>query len=362
LSFGPETAKAPLSADSDSRIFAMVRSLVSLALALAFYTVPATAGDWENCVSDGRDSSIKGCTAFLAHEGETAPNRARAYANRGIAYHQAKGELDRAIADYNRAIELDPKLAFAYGGRADAYRDRGELDRAVADYNRAIELDPDYADAYNGRGVAFEAKGDMDKAIAYYNRALELDPKFVRAYNGRGNAYRAKGELNSAIADYNRAIDLDPNYVYAYSNRAAISEASGDLAKARADRRRAAELNSKDAESPRRVRIAKVDDGGFKIVSAYLLRVAVKKANAPTESSDSAVRCAEAKTQPREQMLQAAVGHNYSRHLRRRLSHRINARRGSRLAHRHHRYKQARVSRHNSGAGQASMENNFFPL
>ena len=45
-------------------------------------------------------------------------NRARAYTNRGLAY-QAKAELDRAIADYNRAIELDPKLAFAYSGRAD---------------------------------------------------------------------------------------------------------------------------------------------------------------------------------------------------------------------------------------------------
>ena len=306
----------------------MVRSLVSLALALAFYTVPATAGDWENCVSDGRDSSIKGCTAFLAREGETAPNRARAHANRAIAYHQARGELDRAIADYNRAIELDPNDA----------------------------------DAYNGRGVAFEAKGDMDKAIAYYNRALELDPQFVRAYNGRGNAYRAKGELSRAVADYNRAIELDPNYVYAYSNRAAVSEASGDLAKARADRRRAAEINSKDAESPRRVRIEKVDDGGFKTASAYLLRVAVKKANAPAESSDSMVKCIEAKAQPREQTLQAAVGHSYSRHLKRRLSHRINARRGSRLAHRHHRSKQARVSRQNSGAGQDPMENNLFPL
>ena len=340
----------------------MVRSLVSLALALAFYTVPAIAGDWENCVSGGRDSSIKGCTAFLAHEGETAPNRARAHASRGLAYHQAKGELDRAIADYNRAIELDPKLAFAYGGRADAYRDRGELDRAIADYNRAIDLDPNYADAYNGRGVGFEAKGDMDKAIAYYNRALELDPELVRAYNGRGNAYRAKGELKSAIADYDHAIDLDPNYVYAYSNRAAISEASGDLAKARTDRKRAAELNSKEAASPRRIRVAKIDDGGFKTASAYLLRVVEKKANAPAESSDSAVRCVEAKAQPREQTLQAAVGHSYSRHLRRRLSHRINARRGSRFAHRHHRFKQARVFHHNSVAGQDPMENNFFPL
>jgi tetratricopeptide (TPR) repeat protein len=143
----------------------MLRNFIFLALAVALYTVPAAADDWKDCGNDSQDVSIKGCTAFLGREGQAAPSRARAYTNRGAAY-LAKGELDRAIADYNHAIELDPKFAIAYNGRGSAYKDRGDLDRAIADYNRAIELDPKYADAYNSRGIAFEAKSDMDKAIA----------------------------------------------------------------------------------------------------------------------------------------------------------------------------------------------------
>jgi tetratricopeptide (TPR) repeat protein len=68
------------------------------------------------------------------------PELADAYNNRGIAY-AGKGELDRAIEDYNTAIKLNPELADAYYNRGIAYRDKGELDRAIEDYKPiAIEV------------------------------------------------------------------------------------------------------------------------------------------------------------------------------------------------------------------------------
>ena len=66
---------------------------------------------------------------------------ATAYINRGVAYAD-KHEYDRAITDYTKAIEIDPRDALAYFNRGNAYRDKGEYDRANADYTRAIEINP----------------------------------------------------------------------------------------------------------------------------------------------------------------------------------------------------------------------------
>ena len=54
----------------------------------------------------------------------------------------SEGEFNKAIATYTKAIQRDPKYAFAYIGRGDAYAASGDLDRAIADYDRAARLDP----------------------------------------------------------------------------------------------------------------------------------------------------------------------------------------------------------------------------
>src|SRR6266496_4192063 len=109
------------------------------------------------------------------------------YNNRGLA-REAKGDLDGAIADFNRAIELDPKLAISYHNRGLAQKAKG----AIPDFNRAIELNPKFAaGAYSNRGLAKQAKGDLDGAIADFNRAIELNPKDAGAYYLRALAKEA---------------------------------------------------------------------------------------------------------------------------------------------------------------------------
>ena len=62
------------------------------------------------------------------------------------------GDYDRAIANYNEAVKLDPKSANAFRGRGKAYRDKGDHSRAIADFNEAIQLDPKSALAFMDRG------------------------------------------------------------------------------------------------------------------------------------------------------------------------------------------------------------------
>ena len=73
------------------------------------------------------------------------------FVDRGVAKGK-KGDLDGAIADCTKAIELNPKSAVAYSIRGLAKGKKGDLDGAMADCNQAIELDPKCADAYLNRG------------------------------------------------------------------------------------------------------------------------------------------------------------------------------------------------------------------
>jgi tetratricopeptide (TPR) repeat protein len=65
-----------------------------------------------------------------------------AYVNRGLAYQQS-GDLEKALADYDKAIELYPKFAFAYYSRGKVYEALGQVDMAVADYKKCAEVSGD---------------------------------------------------------------------------------------------------------------------------------------------------------------------------------------------------------------------------
>jgi tetratricopeptide (TPR) repeat protein len=95
------------------------------------------------------------------------------------------------------------------------------LNDIPADYNQAIELNPKDAEAYNNRGVLKQTNiHDIQGALADYNKAIELNPQHAYAYYNRGliKGYNLN-DKTGALADYNQAIDLNPQYADAYYNR-----------------------------------------------------------------------------------------------------------------------------------------------
>src|SRR5436190_22500481 len=109
------------------------------------------------------------------------------------------------------AQERELRTAEEFNDRGIARRAKGDLDGAIADYDRAISLSPAYALAYYNRGIARGDRGDREGAIADYNKAVELNPAYASAYYNRGNVRRERGELDEAIADYTKAIALNPS-------------------------------------------------------------------------------------------------------------------------------------------------------
>ena len=119
------------------------------------------------------------------------------YYNRGITYSE-NGEVERAIEDYTKAIELNPKFAQAYYQRGVAYSKKGEVECAIEDYTQAIALKPDDADAYYRRskvwlhlGQPEKAKADMQTASKIgINSSTALDEtlqNYDRAWKALGN-------------------------------------------------------------------------------------------------------------------------------------------------------------------------------
>ena len=102
--------------------------------------------------------------------------------------------------------------------RGIAYKNKGQFDKAFADYDKAIQLNPKSAAAYNNRGIVYYIKDQFDKAIADFDKAIKLNPKLADAYFNRGNAYRYKDQHDRAIADYRKVLEIDPPHSLARQN------------------------------------------------------------------------------------------------------------------------------------------------
>jgi tetratricopeptide (TPR) repeat protein len=121
-------------------------------------------------------------------------DNAVAYYNRGLTYFDMD-QTDRAIADFDEALRLDPGLAAAYNGRGAVYNYEGQYDRAIADFDEALGLAPGYGWAYGNRCLAYGHKGQYDRAIGDYDEALRLYPP------GAADIYDSLARLRATSRD-----------------------------------------------------------------------------------------------------------------------------------------------------------------
>ncbi len=126
-----------------------MKRLLGFALALALCATGAWADDIADCNQiKNVDLRISGCSKLINSKRLNKKDTANAYGNRGTAYGK-KGEFDRAIADFGRAIKLNPKDADAYNNRGLAYENKGDREQVIVNYRKALEIDPSHQAAKN---------------------------------------------------------------------------------------------------------------------------------------------------------------------------------------------------------------------
>lgn len=209
-------------------------------------------GPWERAAAEGtrmtRNQFILISVIAIAIRVLTAliwgPSADEICVQNGAVYLK-QGNYDKALAEFDKAIDINPKNADAYAGRGQLHVFEEAYDKAIADYDRVIALTGDLQ-WHIKRGTILLAKDDFEQALIEYDKGLE-DPKASddlkkEAYWGRGIIYKRQHHFAKAIEDISKAIEIGGVRGRVYFNRGLCYYALGGYEEALADFTKAAEL------------------------------------------------------------------------------------------------------------------------
>lgn len=181
--------------------------------------------------------------APVAPQGE--PTAASGFIARGNTAFNA-GQIDEAIQNYSRALDVDPSNAVAYYERGNAYLSRRQFDKALADFAAAIDRNFAGELAYLNRGIVYAQTGVLDLALKDLNAAAHLNPTSAEVYYNRGLLYMRAANFEAAIADFSTATKLNPRHADAFAARGAARQSIGQITEATRDYYTALELDPKN--------------------------------------------------------------------------------------------------------------------
>jgi len=230
------------------------KAIADMSIAVKVEPKNAEARKWRGlfyAIKGEHDRAVSDYNAWIAlTAGDKAENSA-AYAARGSVYN-SELEFSKAIEDYSKAIELNPRNFGAYVSRAYVYSRIDEYGKSVEDWTFLINNDgQNAASNYNNRAFMYFYTGRYGEALADINKAISIDPD-AHFYDTRGTIYRAMGNYDGAISDYSEAIRLSPGKAIFWMNRSlAYLWKNNDVAAMNADQstalRISARISARDA-------------------------------------------------------------------------------------------------------------------
>ncbi len=152
------------------------------------------------------------------------PRFALGFAQLGEAYRtkyrldKDKKWMDEALANCQKAQQLDDRLPMVYVTLGRIHQDMGEYELALQEYQRALQLDPRSADALIGIAHSYDSAGRTADAEAAYRKAIALRPDSWNGYNSLGTFLHGHQRYDEAIAQFRHAIALTPDNAPVYLN------------------------------------------------------------------------------------------------------------------------------------------------
>jgi len=202
---------------SNFRILAL---LLFFCIAIVFSTVEVTAADdssqnpevqkhIDKGIRFGKEGDFDKAITEFKEVLKLDPKNVHAYNNIGVAYFRT-GNLDQAISYYTKAIDLGIADANMYFFRGQMYGKYQQEDaKAIKDYTKAIELQPKFSRAYLNRALSYSMMKEHDKAIADYNKMVELRPADLKVIiDNRAKQYFEKRDYAKAWTDVDKAKEL----------------------------------------------------------------------------------------------------------------------------------------------------------
>jgi tetratricopeptide (TPR) repeat protein len=166
-------------------------------------------------------SSEKEAPAKVAAPPETGVDDARIHTAQGQALARS-GKTEEALAEYDKAIVLDPHHAEALYSRGLLYQSQQQHQLAIADLGSANGLTPQRAEPLLARAISYLAMNKLNEAAADLDEAAQADPQNAQIWTTRGIAYERLNDKTKAAASYGRAMAIRPKDEAARSGLARV--------------------------------------------------------------------------------------------------------------------------------------------
>jgi tetratricopeptide (TPR) repeat protein len=142
-------------------------------------------------------------------------NTALAHLMKGVDLENA-GQLEAAIAEHEKAVQEDPKLAQAHANLIALYARVDRAGDAEKAYRATVQINPNLPQSHYDYGVFLVSRERYREAEAAFRKALESSPSYAEAHSNLGAMLERQGKSEEAIQHYRAAIDNKPNYRQAH--------------------------------------------------------------------------------------------------------------------------------------------------